>query len=120
MSRKLYLVEVAHTSEYPDPIAFSEGTALTVGERYEGAENWHDWFFCSTQVHEGGWVPLQVIDITSEGRAYAREDYTARELDVQKGERLTGLKELNGWVWCVRDGSPDTGWVPRENLTEIV
>lgn len=120
MSMKLYIVKAAHTSEYPDPITFSKGTPLKVGERYEGAEDWNDWFFCSTEMHEGGWVPLQVIEVTGEGAAYAREDYTARELDAQKGEQLKGLKELNGWVWCVREGTLDTGWVPQENLAEIV
>lgn len=44
------------------------------------------------------------------------EDYTAKELDVNEGESLTGLKELNGWTWCVRTLDSAEGWVPNENL----
>ena len=28
------------------------------------------------------------------------KQYTAKELNVSIGERLIGLEELNGWVWC--------------------
>ena len=43
------------------------------------------------------------------------KQYTAKELNVSIGERVIGLEELNGWVWCEgRDG--EKGWVPKENL----
>ena len=43
------------------------------------------------------------------------KQYTAKELNVNIGERLIGLEELNEWVWCEgRDG--EKGWVPKENL----
>jgi hypothetical protein len=53
----------------------------------------------------------------SHGRAL--EDYTAKELNVQEGELLIGSRVLNGWLWCEKTVSTDSGWVPLENLKEV-
>jgi hypothetical protein len=45
MEAKKYLVIQDHRSEYPEPITFSEGASLTVGEEYEGPEGWDNWLF---------------------------------------------------------------------------
>ncbi|WP_343145108.1 SH3 domain-containing protein [Stenotrophomonas sp. ATCM1_4] len=54
-----------HTSEYPNPISFTKGALLVVGERHEGPEGWDNWLLCDTQGQKGGWVPLANL---SEGR----------------------------------------------------
>ena len=112
-----YEVIRPHRSEYPEPITLSKGTALTVGERYEGEEGWQDWYFCSTAGQQEGWVPAQVFQLTAPGAGIAAEDYTARELDVEVGERLEGGRELGGWRWCSRAGG-ESGWVPLACLRE--
>lgn len=109
-----YRVIAPHQSEFPQPITFVTGTSLQVGACYDGDEEWEHWFFCEACGQQGGWVPAQVIDMTSPGHGVALEDYTARELDVEIGEHLTGTRQLNGWVWCQRQD--DTGWVPLRNL----
>lgn len=114
-----YRVIAPHRSEYPDPIRLRRGEALGVGERYEGPEGWDDWIFCSTASHPGGWVPAQLIEATGPGVGRAMADYSARELDVNEGEALTGERELNGWAWCVRSGGLDAGWVPLANLVRV-
>lgn len=114
-----YQVIQDHHSEYPEPIHFVKGTLLTLGERYEGPEGWEDWLFCTVPGHKGGWVPLQILDRVDGNSARAREDYTARELDVRMGERLIGSRHLNGWVWCENPGSHASGWVPLANLRAI-
>lgn len=116
---KRYLVIQDYTSEYPNPITFAKGAPLVVGKRYEGPEGWDDWFFCRTPGQESGWVPAQVIEIISGDTAQAREDYTARELTVQKGEQLLGGRVLNGWAWCENPASSESGWVPLANLQEV-
>jgi len=118
MEAKKYLVIRDHTSEYPEPITFSKGDPLTVGEKYEGSEGWENWFFCNTPGQKGGWVPAQLIEIIDANTAYAREDYTARELNVREGCHLLGLKTMNGWVWCENPSTSESGWVPLENLQE--
>ncbi|TYT74380.1 SH3 domain-containing protein [Desulfobotulus mexicanus] len=116
MEARHYLVIQDHTSEFPEPITFEKGVPLTVGEKYEGPEGWENWIFCETPGQKGGWVPAQIIENITDNTARAREDYTARELNVQKGEQLIGTRTLNGWVWCQKSGSSESGWVPLENL----
>ena len=116
---KKYLVTQDHRSEYSNPITFAKGDSLVVGELYEGPEDWDDWFFCSAPGQESGWVPAQVIEIINGDMACAREDYTARELNVQKGDLLLGVRVLNGWAWCENPASSESGWVPLTNLQEV-
>jgi hypothetical protein len=111
-----YIVLREHASEYPEPIAFAKGTSLIVGERYEGPEEWSDWVFCEAEGQQGGWVPAQIIEISGDNKARAREDYTAREMDVKVGEIVFGMRILNGWVWCENPSRGESGWVPLQNL----
>jgi len=113
-----YLVVRDHTSELPDPITFTAGAPLTVCEEYRGPEGWDTWFFCETPGQTGGWVPAQLIRRIDGTTACALEDYTARELDVHEGETLLSSRTLNGWAWCTRAGSTESGWVPLANLEE--
>nr|WP_313408250.1 hypothetical protein [Pseudomonas sp.] len=118
MTPRIFIVTTPHTSEFPNPITFAKGAPLTVGEMYQGDEGWNDWLFCSTPGQEPGWVPEQLIERLDDQRALAREAYTARELDVQLGERLIASRSLNGWLWCTREATAESGWVPQANLAE--
>lgn len=118
MEAKQYLVIQDHTSEYPEPITFEKGAPLTVGEKHEGPEGWDNWFFCESPGQKGGWVPAQIIEIINDKTARARDDYTARELNVREGDLLHGSRTLNGWVWCKRSDSSESGWVPLSCVQE--
>jgi len=119
MEAKQYLVIQDHTSEFPKPITFKKGAPLTVGEKYNGPEGWENWIFCESLGQEGGWVPIQIIEISADNTARAREDYTARELTVREGELVVGAEILNGWVWCEKSSGFESGWVPLDNLQEM-
>ena len=119
METKKYLVIQDHTSEFPEPITFEKGDPLTVGERYEGPEGWEDWIFCESPGQKGGWVPAQIIEIITDNAVRARKDYTARELNVRAEELLLGERILNGWVWCKKSSSSESGWVPLGNLQVV-
>ncbi|GAA0371335.1 SH3 domain-containing protein [Caldalkalibacillus horti] len=111
-----YIVIKKHRTNYSDPITLVKGQFIIVGEKYIGPEKWDNWYFCTTSENKiGGWVPGQLIDLRG-AEGIILEDYTARELDVNKGEKLVGLKELNGWIWCLRTLNSEEGWVPKENL----
>lgn len=116
MPTRHVIVTKAHRSEFPNPITFPQGAPLSVGERYQGDEGWENWFLCSTPGQESGWVPAQVIEKLDEHTGRAREDYSARELDVNAGERLLVSRDLNGWFWCTREDVGESGWVPQANL----
>ena len=119
MEAKQYLVLHDHTSEYPEPITVQKGAPLTVGELYEGPEGWDNWRFCESPGQKGGWVPVQILEMVSDTVARVREDYTARELNVRQGDLLHGARTLNGWVWCQKSGSSESGWVPLACLQEM-
>jgi hypothetical protein len=109
-----------HRSEYPHPIAFTKGTLLIIGDRYEGDEGWNNWYFCTIPAHPGGWVPEQLIERSMHpGHGVAKEDYTAKELDVNVGDEFQAIKSLNGWLWCQRLSDNDIGWVPMSILQSI-
>ncbi|MDR0279276.1 MAG: hypothetical protein LBJ37_15460 [Paucimonas sp.] len=110
-----FTVIEAHRNEFPAPITFAKGASLTVGEIYQGDEGWDNWYFCEAAGQQGGWVPGEVICLQAPGQGVALEDYTARELDVEVGERVWGGRQLNGWVWCTRTVT-GSGWVPLRNL----
>lgn len=116
---KRYRVVRPHESEFPCPITFRKGAPLVVGEEYVGSEGWDNWFLCGTPGQESGWVPGQIIERLDGTVGRALEDYTARELDADKGEVLNGTRELNGWLWCEKTCRSASGWVPLENLEEI-
>jgi len=118
MPPRRFIVIEDHTSEYPEPISFDAGAPLIVGEAYDRPEGWEHWFFCTTPGQAGGWVPAQVIQRTSGDRAIARTSYTARELDVRKGDRVSGLTRLNGWWWCETPDRTRSGWIPASKLIE--
>lgn len=112
MSAQKYHVLRAHASEYPQLITFAKGALLSVGKRYEGHEDWNDWYFCDISGQQGGWVPSEIIDIDENRVARAREDYTARELKVDEGEVVIGSRALGGWIWCENPVNTQSGWVP--------
>ncbi|WP_087025543.1 SH3 domain-containing protein [Thaumasiovibrio subtropicus] len=62
MPVSIYIAIANHRSEYPDPICFSAGEKLHVGERYEGEEDWDNWFFCRSESGKSGWVPIQIFE----------------------------------------------------------
>ncbi|MCS6716050.1 SH3 domain-containing protein [Proteus terrae] len=109
-----------HRTEYPNPITFTKGTRLTVGEKYKGEEDWDNCFFCTTLSHSGGWVPMQCIQLDmNSNQGIAIKDYTARELNVDIGNELLGTEVLNGWVWCIRIADNQSGWVPLSHLSRV-
>ncbi len=114
-----FIVIQQHQSEFPDPITFSKGALLNLGEVYKGEEGWKNWCFCTTQGQKGGWVPEQVFERIDDNIGCAIESYTARELDVDQGDVLLSLRELNGWVWCRKSTNGEEGWVPAECLQQI-
>ena len=111
-----YVVIKSHRTNYPNPISLVQGQSFIIGEKYKGPEHWDNWYFCTTvDKNSSGWVPAQLIQWKgTEG--IAKEDYTAKELNVDEGEHLVGLKELNGWIWCQRVLTLEEGWIPKENV----
>jgi hypothetical protein len=67
-----------------------------------------------------GLVPIQILDIVEKGdavsRAVAKENYSAKELNVTKGEFVIGEISLNGWLFCRKESEEEFGWLPLKIL----
>lgn len=114
---KGYIVTQSHLSEFPEPMILKKGDRVSVGERYDGPEDWPNWYLCSVPGQESGFVPEQFIDRHADGTGTMLEDFTNRELNVGEGELLHGEREVNGWLWATRISDGATGWVPLDNLS---
>ena len=104
----LALITTAHHTSYLNPIGFSAGERVRIGHEDDEFPGW-----VRTVMADGneGWAPLSLLTLLGEGEALARQDYTARELDVVVGERVRVERELAGWLW-VHNETGGSGWIP--------
>lgn len=108
-----YIVVSSHTSGYPNPIQFSKGDELNLGEcdaEYIG------WIRVTIADNNEGWAPESLIARTSSHTGTALSEYTARELDTHIGDIVSCIRELHGWLWVERNDG-ESGWVPKESVT---
>lgn len=97
----------AHEPSYGNPIVIRVGDLL---ETFGKDSKWPGWIWCRHPDGRSGWVPERILRINGSG-GIALEDYSARELSTNLGERLVLLRTESGWGWC-RSASGDEGWVP--------
>lgn len=61
------------------------------------------------------WVPEQIMEKDRE-IGILTTAYTAKELDVDAGDHVIFMHELNGWSWCELESTGECGWIPNECL----
>lgn len=112
---KVFVIK-EHVSNYPNPITFEPGDMLILGEmdtEYTG------WIRVETQDGNKGWAPDQYIDFQpGDPTGLANSSYNAFELDTSLNERLTVIKELNGW-YLVTNEADKVGWVPVQSVERL-
>lgn len=114
-ARAVARVVERYRTQYADPIGFRAGDELALGRR---DDQFVGWIWATAPSGTSGWVPIEALAIEGDGegeRGRALCDYTARELDVDEGERVTIARELAGWAW-VRSERGGEGWVPLAHL----
>ena len=103
-----YVVVEKHETEYPNPITLTIGERVTIGEEHEAteSENWENWVYCTKADNSNaGWIPKQIINYES---GLILRDYSAKELNVEKGVTIEGIEGLNGWLWSKNKLTPNT------------
>ena len=105
-------IKKAHTSSYPNPISFEKGEVVGLGA--EDTE-YPGWVWTRTRDGNEGWAPLSYLEVTELKKATAKRSYCAIELNVEHGEEVEVVNELNGWAWCANEAG-EYGWLPKEVL----
>jgi hypothetical protein len=114
-----YLVTERYETEFTNPITLTAGEKVTIGEDPDPEMNpdtWINWEYCiKSDGSNAGFVPRQIIEIEGE-HGIILENYSAKEMTVEKGEIVEGIKELNGWLWAKNKATGEIGWIPLEVL----
>jgi hypothetical protein len=112
-----YIVTKDHRTEFPNPILLTQGEKVIIGKKTSA--NFPDWVFCIKSDNSNkGWVPHQIIKYEN-NYGIITEDYSANELNIDRGAIVNGTKEINGCVWVENTETNDIGWIPRNKLKEI-
>ena len=113
---KTYIVVENRKTDYPDPVILKKGQRVVVDKTEIVDEpEWQGWVWCVTE-NNAGWVPEQILNIQDDNsEPEVKEDYSAKELDIDAGEIVKGERELNSWLWCLKENA-DWGWVPLRNI----
>lgn len=106
-----YKVKKEYRSQYKDPLVLNIGDVVTLGKE-ETEEKWKGWIWAEHNSRSG-WIPLQIIEAMPESKGKIKENYSAKELDVKKGDVVVSIKEINGWLWVMNERNEE-GWIPAE------
>jgi len=109
-----YIVVEAHETEFTNPIIVTQNEKIIIEK--ETDEDYENWFFCKKLDNSNsGWIPEGIIK-KENNYGIITEDYSAKELNVDKEFIVKGIKELNGWMWCECENTNEIGWIPIKNL----
>lgn len=108
-------IRESYTSAFSNPIRICSGETVTVAEEYHGDPGWKNWIWCThQQTGKQGWVPKQYLEING-NQARVLADFNARELTVNRGDRVYKIITINGWAWVERD--QEYGWIPESCIS---
>jgi hypothetical protein len=97
---------------YPDPIRGAAGDRLALGRR---DDEYPGWVWATAADGRAGWVPESWLRVEEE-QGILLHDYTAAELPLVPGDFVSGIVELNNWLWAI-NAAGEQGWVPLNCLS---
>ncbi|MGV0827792.1 SH3 domain-containing protein [Empedobacter brevis] len=110
---QLFKILKTYKTQYENPIVLDTGDNVSLGEE-EKEEKWKGWIWAENKTHKG-WVPLQLIELSADKKTgILLESYSAKELNVEKGDLVEKIKALNGWTWSRNTRTNEEGWIPDE------
>ena len=108
-----------YNNDDPNPIELLVGDTVKLGETSNPNGPYPNWVFCTSErTGRVGWVAVHTLKIEN-GIGTALEAGTSKEMTVCAGDIIDTLRELNGWYWSIRKSDNETGWVAKDNLTDI-
>lgn len=116
---KMYIVKQEYQNSNTDPIELKSGDLVSIGEEFKDNSMWPNWVNCvSKKTNKNGWTPIQILQING-STGIALCDYSAKEMTVAVNDVVSGFKEMNGWIWCIREADKENGWVPASCLERV-
>ena len=110
---KTFRILKGYKTQYTNPLVLNVGEVVKLGEE-EKEEKWKGWMWAESNTSKG-WVPIQILEISSDKKTGTiLEFYTAKELNVEKGDKIEKIISLNGWTWSKNLQTNDEGWIPDE------
>lgn len=107
-----YITIKTWTPVYKNPLLLYKGERVKVGRE---DDEWKGWIWCITK-NNSGWVPKQIIKFITETEGEILENYSAEELEVDLNEKISAIKETNGWILGRHERTGKEGWLPKEIL----
>ena len=106
----LAVASAPYVRPYEDPIALKAGERVLIDAEKTKETDILGWSWCTGPDGRQGWVPNGWITHQS-GAAQIVRDFSALELTIRVGDRMTLHHSESGFVFVTHeDGS--TGWVP--------
>ncbi|WP_210470101.1 hypothetical protein [Vibrio crassostreae] len=113
-----YIVRKEYSDAPKSAIKLAVGEELQFIEESNPDGDWPNWIFCKGADKEG-WVPKQILQIEG-SKVICLKDYNATEHNLQIGETLSADESLNGWIYGIKEGFPETiGWAPLNCLEKL-
>lgn len=109
------IVTKAYQRQYHDPVTLKAGDTIPITKKdmWEDNHAWM-WYWGENAEGKGGWIPDSYLELEGE-YGTAKRDYSAWEMTVAVGDRLTLLEEAAGWYWA-RNEAGELGWVPMSSV----
>lgn len=102
-----------YISPYTNPIRLETGETVILGDK-EAEEKWKGWIWAKSKTNEG-WIPVQIVEFSEDGKTgIIKENYSAKELNVEAGDEIIKIRSLNGWTWSEKLKDQEEGWIPDE------
>jgi uncharacterized protein YgiM (DUF1202 family) len=111
MKHFAYRVNQCYESSFDEPLVVCKGERLEFERR---DSRWAGWIWCTSGSGKTGWVPESWVRIEGNSCVMKR-DYSAVELTVREGEKLSTELIESGWIW-VENSVGRSGWVPLDHL----
>ena len=114
-----YIIIEKYTTNYDNPIILKKDEKIIMEEETDTNGDFPNWVFCKKMdCSNSGWVPKHIIK-KENNYGVITEDYSSKELNVEKGYIINGIKELNGWIWCKCENTNEIGWVMLKNIKKL-
>jgi hypothetical protein len=114
--KKSYRANSDYTVVDRSPLQLAKGDSVRLGPK---DTSWPGWIWAISEDGRGSFVPEDHLKISTDATtAVVKKAFNARDLSVKKGETITALREVNGWLWC-QNAEGTEGWLPTFVLTSV-